>query len=122
MPSQIDNYTCTKTLGQGISAKVKLAQDQDGKYFALKVYPKDNQANSEMALKTLADEANAYMQLDHPNILKIYEFKQDAVWRKSGDRECKVAYLVMEFVNRGDLFDYVSLNPFKPEICRYYFK
>jgi serine/threonine protein kinase len=28
----------------------------------------------------------------------------------------------MEFVQGGELFDYVALRPFRAEICRFYFK
>jgi hypothetical protein len=60
MPSTIDHYTCIKTLGSGISAKVKLAQDPQGNYCALKVFPKNNPANTEQSMKTLEDEVKAY--------------------------------------------------------------
>jgi serine/threonine protein kinase len=65
MPSKIDQYTCIKTLGSGISAKVKLATDPQGQYVALKVFNKSNPQNTVQAMKTLQDEVNAYMTLKH---------------------------------------------------------
>ena len=42
MPSKIDNYTLLKTLGAGVTAKVKLAEDQNGKQYALKIFEISN--------------------------------------------------------------------------------
>jgi len=42
MPTTIDNYTLLKTLGAGVSAKVKLAVDQNGNHFALKIFDLSN--------------------------------------------------------------------------------
>ena len=44
MPKQdtLDKYTITRTLGSGTFAKVKLAQDQDGKQKAIKVFDLNN--------------------------------------------------------------------------------
>jgi serine/threonine protein kinase len=65
MPSTIDQYTCIKTLGSGISAVVKLATDPQGQYVALKIFSKSNPQNTAQALKTLQDEVSAYMTLKH---------------------------------------------------------
>ena len=46
MPSTLDNFTCIKTLGSGISAKVKLATSADGTRVALKIFDKTNPKNS----------------------------------------------------------------------------
>ena len=54
MPSKIDNYyTCIRTLGSGMSAKVKLATSPDGNQVALKVFDKTNPYNSKAAIETL---------------------------------------------------------------------
>jgi len=53
MPAKIDNYTCSRTLGSGISAKVKLATTPEGQKVALKVFDKTNPTNSAQALITL---------------------------------------------------------------------
>jgi serine/threonine protein kinase len=46
MPSKIDQYVLLKTLGAGVSAKVKLAQDPSGHQVALKVFDLSNPANN----------------------------------------------------------------------------
>jgi len=59
--------------------------------------------------------------LKHPNIVQCIEFKLDAVKVKADGRKIPIAYIAMELVEGGELFDYVALKPFKPEICRFYF-
>ena len=40
--SKLDDFTLTRTLGTGFSAKVKLATDSQGKQFAIKIFYHDN--------------------------------------------------------------------------------
>jgi len=40
---------------------------------------------------------------------------------KADGRKIPIAYIAMELVEGGELFDYVAIKPFKPEICRFYF-
>lgn len=122
MPSTIDQYVCIKTLGQGAFGKVKLAKNKGGQLCALKIYPKDSPNVTEQSLKTLQDEAQAYMNLDNKHIIRMLEFKVDAVWKKSSGKEIPVAYMVIEYVSSGELFDYVADERFSPSICRYYLK
>lgn len=122
MPSTIDNYTCIKTLGAGVSAKVKLCKDENDQLFALKVFRKNNPANTAQAMKTLQDEVNAYQTLNHKHIVNLVAFKADATWVHSSKEPEQVAYMVLEYVAGGELFEYVALSPFKETICRTYFK
>ena len=41
----LDNYKLTKTLGSGFSAKVKLAHDESGKEFAIKIFDLKKEMN-----------------------------------------------------------------------------
>jgi len=79
MPSKIDNYTCLKTLGAGISAKVKLATTPEGLHVALKVFDKSLPQNNETVMKTLKGEVDVYKNLEHPYMVKLLEFKDDAL-------------------------------------------
>ena len=65
MPSTIDQYTLLKTLGAGVSAKVKLAQDAEGKKFALKIFDITNPNVTQKTVDLLRDEVNVYKHLDH---------------------------------------------------------
>ena len=65
----LDHYTILKTLGFGVSCKVKLAQDtqNDNKKVAIKILKPDLTDNmKEMVFK----EVENMKDLDHPNILR----------------------------------------------------
>ena len=121
MPSRVDNYTLGKTLGAGVSAKVKLAQDPQGNQYALKIFDLQNENVTQKTVELLRNEVAIYRNLKHENIVRLFDFKENA--EKINDRKevKKVHYIVLEFVTGGELFDYVALQAFKPEICRFYF-
>jgi len=121
MPSKIDHYTCTKTLGSGISAKVKLATAADGTRVALKVFDKSNPNNTAKALETLKKEVEVYTKLQHPYMVNLIEFKDHAIKTKGDGTQVPVAYMALELINGGELFDYVALKAFPAEVARYYF-
>lgn len=51
--------------------------------------------NSEKVVNTVFDEIKILKMLDHPNIVKIYEYFQD-------DQN---VYIIMEYLKGGSLFD-----------------
>jgi serine/threonine protein kinase len=126
MPSLIDDYLCHKTLGAGISAKVKLATHLHSQQkVALKIYDKSNPLNEENALKTIYTEVEALSILNHAYLVKVIEYKEDAIWKKTNHEKLvliRVAYVVLELINGGMLFDYIALESFDEKICRFYFK
>jgi serine/threonine protein kinase len=52
----------------------------------------------------------------------LYEFKEDAVLVKSNGTQVRVAYMALELINGGELFDFVALRYFDQPICRFFFK
>eukprot|EP00347_Sterkiella_histriomuscorum_P021405 403334086 len=85
-------YKTIKKLGQGGCGEVfmvmHLATDQ---IRAMKIINK----NSDKVVSTVFDEINFLKQLDHPNIVQIYEYFQDD----------KNIYIIMEYLRGGSLFD-----------------
>ena len=79
MPSRIDNYTIQKFLGSGGQAQVKLASDQEGNQFAIKVFKLTDPDKNEKLLKSLRVETEAYMNLEHPNLVRMFDFRDEAV-------------------------------------------
>lgn len=120
MSSTIGQYTLGRTLGSGFSAKVKLATDPNGNRFAIKIFRLDNPENTRRLLQLTENEFNIMRGMDNPHVLKYIDFSLNSVWHKKG-REIPVAYIVMELVQGGELFDYVANSgPFNEQICRYY--
>ena len=122
MPSKLDNYVCTKTLGAGISAKVKLATDQTGKKVALKIFDKSLPYNNAKVMETIRKEVEVYSTLNHPYMVRLLAFKEDAMWVKSSGAQIRVAYMALELITGGELFDFVALEYFNEKTSRYFFK
>ena len=123
MPSQLDHYVCIRTLGAGISAKVKLATDsRTEQRVAIKIFDKSDEQKNKIAIQTFQTELEALSILKHPYTVKVIDFKEDSVYTKSnGDRQ-QVAYIVLELITGGELFDFVVLEYFHENICRLFFK
>ena len=64
-----------------------------------------------------------YQTLTHPNLCKLIDYGKDTVYTKKDGQTIPVAgYIVIEYAPEGVLFDYVSLECFSEDVCRYYFK
>ena len=88
-----ENYEFIENLGKGtfgIVQKVFLYSTND--FRAMKIIPKENLKKG-IAHSALIDEIKILKELDHPNILKLYEFYEDK----------KNFYLISEFCDQGDL-------------------
>lgn len=93
-PGRIDDYykIDRKTLGEGSYGKVSMGVDRNtGAIRAIKNIDRSKISDE----KRFEDEVNIQQQLDHPNIVKLYEVFKDA----------KRVYLVMELCTGGELFD-----------------
>ena len=77
----------------GIVKKIRLKSSPD-KIRALKIIPKEYLIEG-VDTEKLLDEIIILKNLEHPNIMKLYEFFEDE----------KSYYMVSEFCDQGDLFD-----------------
>jgi serine/threonine-protein kinase HSL1, negative regulator of Swe1 kinase len=131
-PKMIGNWKIGRTIGQGSSGtlrlplqnrrvdmdanfplhlegRVKIARHaKSGTYAAVKIVSKQALLTSRMSMSKVAESAERILLciereivvmklIDHPNILKLYD-----VWETSSE-----LYLVMEYVEGGELFDYL---------------
>ena len=61
------------------------------------------------------------LTLDHPNIVKTVEVNSEGVYQKNGKANNLGPFMVMEYAERGLLFDYVIFSgKFSEEISRVY--
>jgi len=83
-------------LGQGAFGEVRQGKHrQTGFIRAVKIIEKQYQSPEEQ--QKLINEVQILKQLDHPNIIKIYEFYQDK----------NRFYIVTELCTGGELFDHI---------------
>ena len=57
--------------------------------------------NDAKAIKSLKSELEVLLNLTHPNMVGLYEFKADAVWIKSNGTQVRIAYMALELINGG---------------------
>lgn len=80
MPSHIGPYKLIKTLGSGVTAKVKLAENEiDGSKVALKVFDLSNPANNQRARDLLKKEVQIVSNLNQYNIVRVHDFQEETV-------------------------------------------
>lgn len=87
MSSTIDNFTLGRTLGSGFSAKVKVGMAEDGTEYALKIFNLQNPNFNARAFKLLREEVEATTSLEHDNVVKYHDFKEDAIMIKANGKQ-----------------------------------
>lgn len=100
----LGKYTIDRMIGQGGMGAVYLAHRSDlKKSVALKVLPKDKARNPTL-VKRFKAEAQAAGQLEHPNIVAVYD---------TGDAD-GFLYIAMEYVDGVDLFEHLKKRRLVP--------
>lgn len=117
MPTRLNQYTLGRTLGSGVSCKVKLAKDSAGTRYAIKIFHSD-----EAFEQLIGTEVQTLSQLAHTNVVRLIEVNEGTQQNpKKGSKNVK--FIVLELVGGGELFDFVALGGrLSEEEARYYFK
>jgi len=102
--TQIGDWTVTSTIGEGCDSKVvKGTNQKTGQLAAIKLVNirelarKENKSLNHIR-ERITREARILQGLDHPNIVKLYDYYE---------HDGKIA-IVMEFVERGELLSYIG--------------
>ena len=94
---EFGNYIIGKTLGEGTFGKVKLGTHKiTGENVAIKILEKDkisDIADTERVLR----EIHILKLIRHPNVVQLYEIIETP----------KKLFLITEFMEKGELFDYI---------------
>jgi calcium/calmodulin-dependent protein kinase I len=94
-----DDYKLIQTLGRGNFAHVKLARHRmTGVCVAVKIFMKRNL--DKLAQKVLNTEVELLQQVDHPNIVRLFDVYED-------ERSC---CLVLEYMAGGSLADLLGFE------------
>ena len=116
-------YTLGKKLGSGQFSKVRVGT-KDGREYAVKCLVKASDLYQNQAcLNLVLNEAKIMLELDHPNIVHLYEFSDSGIITKISGKKIPVFYLVFELITGGEIFDYIAIGGrFSEKVARYYFK
>jgi len=98
--SEFMGYKIIKTLGIGNVGTVMLVE-KGGNYFAVKILRKDTTPESyAIRMQRFAREAEILRRIDHPNIVKIFDY--------NFDDSKGLPYLIMEHVNGRQLSQHMK--------------
>ena len=107
-------YEEVKVLGEGSFGKVYMVRHKISRVLrAMKSIHKDKAQLREEEEKAMINEINVLKSLDHPNIMKIYEYFNTE----------KCLYIITELLTGGELFDRISSsNHLSEKVSKYIMK
>ena len=107
-------YDSLKVLGEGAFGKVEKVRHKISREIrAMKVIHKDQIQLGSEEEKALINEINIVKTLDHPNIMKVFEYYNND----------NCLFIISELLSGGELFDKIKENKFlKEEVCAYLMK
>ncbi len=116
----------TMTLGFGEFSVIKLSTDKNTKQkLAIKFFSKNVDKNSH-GLNIIENEIRLLSCVNCPNVIKIYDYYlgDSPLKEEKGLSPNKyISYIVLEYMERGDLFDLVKRKKSFPiNIVRFFFK
>ncbi|KAH9819947.1 hypothetical protein DFH28DRAFT_1105029 [Melampsora americana] len=124
-PKKIGPWKIGRIIGKGSSGRVKIAKHSvTGQYAAVKIVPKHMLLSSRMSVNEAGAKADKMLLgiereivimklIEHPNVMRLYD-----VWETGSE-----LYLIMEFVEGGELFDYlVSRGKLHEDEALHYFQ
>jgi 5'-AMP-activated protein kinase catalytic alpha subunit len=96
----VGQYVLSKTIGKGTFGKVKLGvHNLTNEKVAVKILEKDK-IQDVNDVERVAREIHILKMIRHPNIIQLYEIIETP----------KQLYLIMEYAQGGELFDYIVAN------------
>lgn len=96
----IGHYILGKSIGEGTFGKVKQGvHTLTGEKVAVKILEKDK-IQDVADVERVAREIHILKIVRHPNVIQLYEIIETQ----------KQLYLIMEYANGGELFDYIVAN------------
>ncbi|NP_001315860.1 CBL-interacting serine/threonine-protein kinase 9-like [Malus domestica] len=113
MRTRLGKYELGKTLGEGTFAKVKFAKNMEtGQCVAIKIVHREQVLRNKM-IEHIKREISTMKLIKHPNVTQMFEVMAS---------KTKI-YIVLEFVDGGELFDEIAKNGrLKEDEARRYFQ
>lgn len=108
---KIADFEYQRIIGTGTFGTIKIAKHKEtGKTFVVKILNKEKIQKMKQA-QHLKNERDILFRCEHPRIVKLYSTMQDT----------KDIYLIMEFVQGGEIFSHLRrIGSFDVPTVRYY--
>lgn len=106
---QVGEFAIGHQIGEGAFSKVCLCLNQHtGETNVIKIIKKDGE-EAIKAVQQLQREVSVLSQINHPNIVKYYQFIEDETY----------SYIVMERIEGESMLDFVNNHPLQEErVCQ----
>jgi len=113
-------YNLLGLVGTGKSSvQVYKAQSPgDSKLYAVKIFTHSKGEASQYFLR----EKEVAGSLDHPHILKYFDFFEKACFKSPRLHTKQCSAIIMEYIPYGDLFGLIAKEPFSEKLARTFFK
>lgn len=122
----IDDYVLKRELGNGANARVYLGYHsaKSSEAFAIKLINGESSNSEEVNAESIIMEAKTLQNLNHPNIIKVYELKADGKINNRGTvYDGNTLYCVMQLAEKGVMLDYLMNGGAMSEnVARHYFR
>lgn len=121
-PAALGRFAIGEVMGKGMQATVRRGKDlQTGQDVALRI--QNRRALTPAKLSNLEREINMMKIVNHPNIIALKHVEMDIEWHRLNGTTKRVALMVLELADNGELFDYLMYSGhFSDEITRAYMK
>ena len=118
---KIGKYTIERTIGFSKYKTKKVFDETDpNTFFVIKSFQSKKIINSHPFFER---ERNAYLTLNHPNILKMIDDIEYQKYSKTLNKIISIKAIVLEYAPKKDLFEYLEkTGPFSEDMARMLFK
>lgn len=88
----------------------------------MKIMKGDSKKTKEEEILAFMNEVEVMKTLDHPNILKLFEYSKKAEAIRTDGTKIKLKYMTLEYAEGGELFDFIAESGrFTEKQARFYF-
>lgn len=121
-PPVLGRFAVGDLMGKGMQASVRRGKDlQSGTEVALRVV--NRRQLTPAKLQKLEQEINMMKIVSHPNVIALKHVEMDIEWQRIDGSSKRVALMVLELADNGELFDYLMYSGhFSDEITRAYMR
>jgi 5'-AMP-activated protein kinase catalytic alpha subunit len=108
-------YQLGRTLGSGVSCKVKLAKDDNGNRFAIKLIKGADY------YELIQAELDTLKKVSHQHVIRLIEAGKGKQSNPKKKEDKEVNFIVLELASGGELFDFIAMGGrFSEEVGRHY--